>query len=69
MRVLLSNNGTIHCIEAYTVLVCPENDELTLENSETFVTVSGICQRHAEAAVRTLFREGMVDLSMYRSDV
>ncbi len=69
MRVLLSNNGTIHCMEACTVLVCPENEELTLENSETFVTVSGISKREAEVAVRTLFREGKVDLSMYRSDV
>ncbi len=69
MRVLLSNNGTIHCMEAYTALVCPENEELTLENSETFITVSGIRQREAEAAVRTLYREGMVDLSMYHSDI
>ena len=69
MRVLLSSNGTIHCIKVCTASVCPEDDELTLENSETVVTVSCITQANAEAAVRTLFRDGKVDLSMYPSDI
>ena len=69
MRVLLSSNGTIHCMEVCTAQIYPDSDELTLENSENSVTVSGITQRNAESAIRTLFREGAVDLSMYPSDL
>jgi len=69
MRVLLNNSGTLHCMEVVTATVCAEDHELTLENTESYVTVSGIVRANAEAAVRTLYQEGKVDLTMYQSDI
>lgn len=69
MRVLLNNCGTLHCMEVITATVCAEDNELTLENAESYVTVSGIVRANAEAAVRTLFQEGKVDLTMYPCDI
>lgn len=69
MRVLLSNNGALHCMEVMAAEVRGEDDELVLENSESYVTVSGIVRANAEAAVRALFQEGKADLTMYQSDI
>ncbi len=69
MRVLLRSDGALHCMEVLTAAVCPEDNELTLENAETCVTVSGIVRANAEAAIRELYREGKVDLTMYPSDI
>ena len=69
MRVLLSNDGALHCMEVVAAEVRAEDHELVLENSESFVTVSGIVRANAEAAVRTLFQEGKADLTMYPSDI
>lgn len=69
MRVLLNNSGELHCMEVVTASVHPEDNELILENAENYVTVSGISRINAEIAVRTLYSDGMVDLTMYRSDI
>lgn len=69
MRVLLQNSGCLSCMEVLTASVQPEDNELVLENPESCVTVSGIGQINAERAVRTLYSEGMVDLTMYQSDI
>lgn len=69
MRVLLQNSGTLHCVEVVTASVHAEDNELILENTESYVTVSGIGRINAEIALRTLYEEGMVDLTMYQSDI
>ena len=69
MRVLLNNCGALHCMEVVTAAVSAEDDELILENEQSYVTVSGIVRANAEAAVRTLFLEGRADLTMYQSDI
>lgn len=69
MRVLLQNSGCLYCMEVLTASVQPEDNELVLENPESCVTVSGIGRFNAESAVRTLYSEGMVDLTMYQSDI
>lgn len=69
MRVLLQNSGALHCMEVLTASVCAEDNELILENLENCVTISGIGRINAEIAVRTLYSDGMVDLTMYQSDI
>lgn len=69
MRVLLNNCGALHCMEVVTAAVSAEDDELILENEQSYVTVSGIVRANAEAAVRTPFLEGRADLTMYQSDI
>lgn len=71
MRVLLRNseNGSLACMEVLSASFSDEDNELTLENSETLITVSGITRGNADAAIRMLYAEGKVDLSMYESDI
>lgn len=69
MRVLLNNCGALRCMEVITATVSAEDDELILENAESYVTVSGIVRANAEAAVRVLFQDGKADLTMYQSDI
>lgn len=69
MRALLRSDGALHCMEVVTAAVCAGDNELTLENAESCVTVSGIVRANAEAAVRELYWEGKVDLTMYESDI
>lgn len=69
MRVLLQNSGALHCMEVVTASVNAKDNELILENTESYVTVSGIGRINAEIAVRTLYDEGMANLTMYQSDI
>ena len=69
MRVLLKNDGVLHCMKVEHAYVCPDDNELILENADQYVTVSNITPHNAEAAVRFLFQEGMADLTLYDSDI
>ena len=69
MRVLLRNEQQLSCMEVVTATFNPDDDELILENTENYVTVSGITAANSRSILYALFQNGTADLSMYRSDI
>lgn len=61
-------DGSLCCMEITKVTYDSEASELTLENMEEVVVVSGITQQSANAAIFKLYSEGKADLSAYETD-